>query len=206
MVWNADYRIFNIPFSLNGSITPTPGTVSSSGVTTVTPTVTTMYRGTFTPTGSLDGIPSNWLIPVTCNATLTVLDSPPPAQNCSSQLFCSGSAVYRQNTNCTNTLVQTCQYGCSNGACLGAPSPTGFLRVRPALVRSGDSTWVEWSASQVSSCTVTGGSDSWTGASGMNQSSAIRSQTTYTLSCQGLDGSTISRSAVVNITPIFHEP
>lgn len=209
MAWNSDYRIFNIPFSLSGVISPGPGSVAGSGITTVSPSVSTTYTGTFTPTGSLDGIPSNWLTPVTCSSLITVLQSNPGPTNCSVQNFCVGASVYRQNADCTNTLVQTCTYGCSNGVCLGAPSPTAFIRLRPSLVRSGEATTVEWSASQVSSCTVTEDnpaiSDSWSGSSGSQTSSGITSRTTYTLSCTGLDASSISRTAEVNISPVPDE-
>lgn len=204
--WNSSYQVLGIPYSVAGTISPAPGAVAQSGVLSVSPTVSTTYSGTFTPTGSLTGIPEEWLTPVTCSAYITVYQGDPGPTSCSAQNFCVGADVYQQSTSCTNTLVQTCTYGCSNGVCLGAPAPTGFLRVRPALVRSGEPTTVEWSASQVSSCTTTGtNGDSWTGASGSQASSNITSQVTYTLSCVGLDSSTIERTAVVNITPIFDE-
>lgn len=206
MAWNSDYRIFNIPFTLTGTISPTPGSVDGSGVTTVSPSVTTTYSGTFTPTGSLAGIPESWLTPVTCSAVLTILPANTGPTNCSVQNFCVGQNVYRQTTSCTNEFIQACPFGCSNGVCLGAPTPTAFLRVRPTLVASGQWTFVEWSASQVSSCTVSGSNgDSWTGSAGIENSSPIVGQTTYTLTCEGVDGSDISRTATVNIAPIFNE-
>lgn len=206
MAWNSDYRIFNIPFSVSGTIAPTPGSVAGSGVTTVAPALTTAYSGTFNPTGSLFGIPSSWLTPITCSAMLTVLPADIGPTNCSEQNFCVGQNVYRQTTSCTNEFVQTCQFGCANGVCLGAPAPTGFLRVRPALVSAGNRTVVEWSASQVDSCDVTGtNGDSWNDSSGTQNSSPITGQTTYTLSCVGLDGSSLTRTAVVNIAPVFDE-
>lgn len=213
--WSANYSIFGIPYGVEGTITATPntsgapGAVGSTGSYQVNPTVTTTYNGTFTPTGTT-GIPSNWLTPIQCNpAQLNVVASNIGPTQCTLQTYCVGSDRYQQSTSCANTLLETCQYGCSNGVCLGPGAPTAFLRVRPALVASGTSTTVEWSASLVSSCSVSENSpsisDSWSGASGSQTSSPITSQVIYTLSCTGLNGTSISRTATVNIAPTFDE-
>lgn len=213
--WSANYSIFGIPYSVNGTITATPntsgapGAVGSTGSYQVNPTVTTTYNGTFTPTGTT-GIPEIWLTPIQCNPTqLNVVAANVGPTQCTLQTYCVGADRYQQSTSCANTFLGTCQYGCSNGTCLGPGAPTAFIRVRPALVASGTSTTVEWSASLVSSCTVTennpGFTDSWTGASGAQLSSPITSQVIYTLSCAGLNGTSISRTATVNIAPTFDE-
>lgn len=213
--WSANYSIFGIPYTVNGTITATPstsgapGAVGSTGSYQVNPTVTTTYNGTFTPTGTT-GIPESWLTPVQCNpAQLNVVASNIGPTQCTLQTYCVGADRYQQSTSCANTFLGTCQYGCSNGTCLGPGAPTAFIRVRPELVASGTTTLVEWSASLVSSCTVTennpGISDSWTGASGSQTSSPITSQVIYTLSCAGLNGTSISRTATVNIAPTFDE-
>ncbi len=207
--WSSNYQIFGIPFPVAGTISPSPGAVAASGVTTVAPPGSVNYTGTFTPTGSLNGIPQNWLTPVTCSSLLTVLPGTPGVAQCAQQNFCVGQDIYQQSTSCTNTFIQRCPYGCANGVCLGPQPPVGFIRVRPSLLRTGDSTIVEWSASNVSSCVVAENNplinDSWTGADGVQASSPISGQTVYTLSCAGLDGSTLGRSATVNITPTFDE-
>jgi hypothetical protein len=209
MSWNSNYQIFGIPFVVTGTITPTPGVVGPSGSTSVSPNVTTTYTGTFSPTGSLNGIPQSWLTPVQCSSLITVLPRDPGPTSCTQQFFCVGTDRYRQETNCTNTFIETCTYGCANGVCLGPPSPSGFIRVRPSLLRSGETTIVEWSTSHTASCSVTENnpniSDSWTGTNGTQTSSPINGQTTYTLSCTGLDGSNLGRSATVNIVPVFDE-
>jgi len=209
MSWNSNYAVFGIPFSMSGSITPAPGAVAASGATTVSPSVSTTYTGTFTPAGEgrlLGDKGSSWFTSVTCSARLTVLPANEVPGSCSVYNFCRGSDVYQRTASCTDRFVRSCAFGCANGVCLGAPAPTGFLRAQPSLVRSGDTTTVEWSATQVSSCTVTGtNGDSWSGRSGTQTSGDITSRTTYTLSCIGLDESVLEMTAVVNVTPIFDE-
>jgi hypothetical protein len=209
MSWNSNYAVFGIPFSMSGSITPTPGAVAASGATTVSPSVSTTYTGTFTPAGEgrlLGDKGSSWFTPVTCSARLTVLPANEVPGSCSVYNFCRGSDVYQRTASCTDQFVRSCAFGCANGVCLGAPAPTGFLRAQPSLVRSGDTTTVEWSATHVRSCTVTGSNgDSWSGRSGTQTSGDITSRTTYTLSCIGLDESVLEMTAVVNVTPIFDE-
>jgi len=83
-----------------------------------------------------------------------------------------------------------------------------FIRLHggPPLVASGDTVNVNWQVTDVRSCEVTGNNgDAWSGASGAQISSPITAQTIYTLTCIGLDDSTVTRSATVNITPIFQE-
>ena len=146
---------------------------------------------------------------------------------------CDGSSTIVSTTvtaQCTTSVTRTTcapnpPYFCSAGSssCLTVgPSfgPNGELRVSPSLVPSGAFTRVFWNVSNVSTCTVTGDNplqDTWTvvgnvvnnwistaGAEGMT-SSPIVARTTFSLSCIGLDSSTISDTAVVNILPVFEE-
>lgn len=138
---------------------------------------------------------------------------------CVSQNICSGDTVI---DSCTSEVVQSCTSGtiCSAGACVVPPPPsasafgsfTGHLTVKPALVHAGEKTRVYWNISEVidSTCSVTGSNgDSWTGLafSGTSgkQTSAIISQTIYTLTCTGVDNSTFSETATANIIPVFQE-
>lgn len=196
--------------SYSGSINNGIGSVPQSGSTPIAPLVTTTY--TFSGTVSVFFVP---LQNFSCSVTVVPGQVPPPAAttdegaggSCVSGYSCSGNDLYYQ-AQCRGRgqLIQTCAYGCSGGACLVPPPPSGSIRAVPALVRNGDKVQVTWSAANVSSCTVSGSnSDSWSGASGSQLSAAIVAQTTYTLSCTGLDGSTFVQSAVVNIIPIFQE-
>jgi hypothetical protein len=88
-------------------------------------------------------------------------------------------------------------------------SPILDLRVIPSLVRSGNTTQVNWSAQNVRSCTVTApNGDTWTGVQsplGGKTSRAITAETTYTLSCIDLNGSTLTKAATVRILPTWRE-
>lgn len=187
----------------------------SMGTLPVTPPQTTSYVLIGTPpkqeqrievAGFLpgsQGTPRSW-----CYAQLLVGEgtTTPNAFSCSPGYYCSASDLYYKTTQCTDQFIQTCTYGCSGGACLGVPPPSGSIQVAPQLLRSGELTQVTWSATNVSSCSVSGNNgNSWTGTSGSQISSPIVTQTVYTLSCAGLDGSTFIQSATVNLIPIFQE-
>lgn len=129
------------------------------------------------------------------------------------------------DASCNATYANTtCSYICSAGACVPPPAPqfnggSGHLRVAPSVVRNGSKTRVFWDVLYVTSCTVSGGGDSWSGAAaGCNssthectsggsgvQSSAITSHRTYTLSCTGLDNSTVTETKSVDIVPTYQE-
>lgn len=139
--------------------------------------------------------------------------------SCGSAYFCQGNDLYQNvpssgggidGGQCTATFVQTCAYACTSGQCIGPSAPTVALwSVLPVLVRSSERTTITWQAQNVASCTVTGSNgDSWSGLSGHQISRPIIAQTTYTILCQGLSGAippSITRSAIVNIVPIFRE-
>lgn len=146
---------------------------------------------------------------------------------CISQFFCSGSDRtgdgigddrWRRTEQCTESFSESCSWGCVNGQCLLAPSGAVDVRVVPALVRSKGTTVVSWSATNVSACIIDENNpdinDSWSGGtmgcaggtcSGSIGSSAITQQTRYTLRCTGLNGSSYTDSATVNILPVFIE-
>ncbi len=138
---------------------------------------------------------------------------------CVSQNICNGNNIV---DSCTNAVVQSCTSGtiCSAGACITPPPPgdaafggfTGHLTAKPALVHAGDTTKVYWNISNVvdSSCSISGGNgDHWSGSAFSGSSGkttkTITSQTIYTLTCTGVDNSTITETATVNIIPVFQE-
>lgn len=131
--------------------------------------------------------------------------------------YCSGNNVV---DSCGN-IVETCRPGlfCSGGQCIARPSqrffsaPTASLKAVPTLIARNDVTNVSWSAANVARCTVTGsnGDGPWTcvaarcDATTTKASSPITGETTYTLSCTGLDDSTLTKSATVKLVPVFKE-
>jgi hypothetical protein len=147
----------------------------------------------------------------TCNAGYHLVGDQCVPGLCSPAFVCRGNDLHQvTGEECTDeAFVQTCSYACASGACILPPPPSGSIRVSPSLVRQNDTTQVIWSASNVSSCNVTENNpdiaDAWTESSGEETSSPITQRTTYTLSCTGIDGSTLTRTATVNLIPVFEE-
>jgi hypothetical protein len=177
-----------------GSLTP-----DTSGSTSVAPSQTTDYTGT----ASAGGVQN------TCPASLTV--------SCTPAYSCSGHTIQRTDSSCNVINVATCVAPafCSAGSsvCLYPPPQfnssgqySGHLQVNPSILPEGSTTTVHWNISNVASCSVTGSNgDSWSGATGSHTSAAITQQTNYTLSCTGLDGSSINESQMVDVVPLFQE-
>ena len=122
---------------------------------------------------------------------------------------CVGNSAHN---SCTGVDIPCGSLVCSAGVCFPAEEydpPSGSIQVKPPLVRTNGTTQVVWSASDVSSCTVSENNplinDAWTGASGNNPSSPITRASTYTLFCMGLDGSNLTKTASVRLPPAARE-
>ncbi len=210
------------------TLPPIVGNVAWASSVTLAPNVTTTYTLTGTR-GYAYGQPTSF----SCSVTVTV--NPPAcvptsvcsggnvtnsctgavtqlcsygcsAGACSCVNICSGNNVVN---SCTGALVQTCSYACSSGSCVAPPPPTVSFQVTPKLLKSGRTAVVTWSSTNTTACTVTEDNpnitDSWTGTSNTRTTSAIAEQTTYRLSCTGLDTSVVTRSLTVNIVPTWQE-
>ena len=190
-------------FSINtiGSVTP-----NTPGSTSVSPAQSTDYTGTAIGTGGTTNCHANTGTPP---GTLNV--------SCTPSYTCSGNNIRYTNASCSVATTATCTAPafCSTGSsiCLYPPPSfnqsdglTGHLEVHPSIVPQGQTTTVSWNVSNVSSCSVAGtNGDSFSGLSGNHTSGNILQQTTYTLTCAGLDGSTVNESQVVNVLPAFEE-
>ncbi len=126
---------------------------------------------------------------------------------CTAINYCVGSTLWHRDAECATNAIQTCSSGCTAGACIGTAAPGVVAwQVRPPLVASGDTANVNWQVTSVRSCEVTGNNgDAWSGSSGAQVSSTITAQTVFTLTCIGLDNSTVTRTGTVNILPVFCE-
>ncbi len=147
----------------------------------------------------------------------------PSTNKCETQ--CTYSCQGNQITSSCPGYPVTCSGGtpfCQAGSpiCHVNPPPplpphaAVHLTVSPALVRKGSTTHISWDIQNVRSCSVTGtnGVDSWSDSNPVGSessrnviSSGLIQQTIYTLNCTGLDNSTYTESATVNIVPIFKE-
>lgn len=108
-----------------------------------------------------------------------------------------------------SSLYANCFYGCDAATATCRESdgtPAVSITVTPSLVRSGNTTVVNWVATRVRTCTVTAtNADTWTGHNGTQTSRAITSMTTYTLTCTRDNGTQLTDTATVNIIPVFNE-
>jgi hypothetical protein len=108
------------------------------------------------------------------------------------------------------TVLQKVAYNlCTTGAGNTGPpppSPEVSFFVTPIIVRSGNTVTVSWAGRYVRTCTVTGtNGDMWRSNGGSEVSSLINEKTTYTLQCIGLNNSSVTKTAVVNIVPAYFE-
>lgn len=129
------------------------------------------------------------------------------------QPYCDidGKTLLWQDSQCRD-FSQVCPYQCVDGACVDADEMS--ITVNPSLVRKGETTFVKWSALGVTNCTVRGSNDdggsAWAcsglacGPQHTNQSRAIHSRVTYTLSCL-IGGQTQNKQAIVDVIPTFQE-
>ena len=122
----------------------------------------------------------------------------------------SGSAVVSPISDTTYSIV--CNYP-GNYSPTTVQSSVGVIVLNPALsisanpesVRSGRSSAITWSATNVDSCTITGPNGfSYNTVSGSAETGPLTQQSTYILVCQNAGG-TVSASAVVTIIPSFEE-
>lgn len=117
-----------------------------------------------------------------------------------------GSCVLSGNTGNFNSNGNA---GNGNGAGNGNVTPDLSLRAIPSLVQRGGTSRIHWSATNVSSCTVSGtNGDSWSGREspiGGETSSPIMQRVDYTLRCLDSSGAAFLRQASVNILPAWLE-
>ncbi|TSC68213.1 MAG: hypothetical protein G01um101456_719 [Parcubacteria group bacterium Gr01-1014_56] len=103
-----------------------------------------------------------------------------------------------------------------NGVCNATPPPNsscplpsfGSFSADPSRVKSGNTTSLNWSVSNATVCSISGGGLSLSnlGISGTRQTNAITQKTIFTLTCQnGVGGPSSSKEATVSIVPTYEE-
>jgi hypothetical protein len=123
-----------------------------------------------------------------------------------------GSQSVSPSVTTTYTLACTGDGGSTNDSvtitvnAAPAPVPTATLLVSPSTIDQGQSATLNWSSTDATSCTASGG---WSGskATGGTQTVSPGATTTYTLSCNGDGGSANdSVTVTVNQPPVATEP
>lgn len=94
-----------------------------------------------------------------------------------------------------NSSVQS---AAASATTLTDPAPTVSLSATPASVASGGTSTLNWSATNATACTASGGWSGARGTSGSTATAALAASTTYTLSCSG-SGGTASASTTVTV-------
>jgi hypothetical protein len=91
-------------------------------------------------------------------------------------------------------------------------APAADIVAVPSLVKQGQRSNISWSATGVSACAIAGtNGDSWScvgaacNATTTERSEAIQAQTIYSLSCTGLDSSSLNQSVTIGVVPNFCE-
>jgi hypothetical protein len=141
-----------------------------------------------------------------CSPGYTRVNGTCEPTTCSASYICSGSNLYHQDATCSATFVHTCTYGCATNACLFG----GDVRATPLIVRQGETATIAWRlireatgpTVEPTSCSVVGtNGDTWSGANGSHETSALSAKTTYTFSCDGraLD------NVIIHILPSWRE-
>lgn len=136
-------------------------------------------------------------------------------RGCFDVFFCVGNDLYRGYSSgqyqCQERFVRSCAYGCAVNACIDTPPAPEIIlwQVAPTLGVKGYTTNIKWKAENVESCMVTGtNGSSWSGTESpeAGRQDTVQAETTYSLSCIGLDGETpVTRSTTVRLTPIHNE-
>ncbi len=87
--------------------------------------------------------------------------------------------------------------------------PTAQIFARPILVKKTKRANIVWLSAYTKSCSVSGsngdGGAGWSGINGDHISSEIVTQTTYNLTCEGLNGEQITDSVTVRLVPEWQE-
>jgi len=79
------------------------------------------------------------------------------------------------------------------------------IAATPILVRAGASSLIQWETRNMELCEVTGPAFAESGVQGSSEATNILSQSTYTLSCSGLDGQDYVDETTVRIAPVWQE-
>ncbi len=155
------------------------------------------------PTVSLSANPTS----VTSGGTTTLSWSTTNADTCTASGGWSGSRSVNGSAqsgalSATTTFTLSCN-GPGGGAVARATvsttagaSPSVQLTANPPGVAPGGTTSLSWTATNVTSCTASGG---WSGVkalTGSETSSAINADQTYQLSCTGTNGNAVSMTTV----------
>ena len=183
----------------NDATATIPTNQTTSGLIILTPLDDDIAEGTETVRPRIRDL-ANYNLGSPDRITLTIQDN---------DAVCSNTCLNGNVVTCTGQLVEECSFSCGSGICIPPPSPEIITwTVLPLLVHRGDEVTLTWNTDYTTGCTITRSN----GASfeGLNTAGTrvdtITQETTYVLSCEGLDETTLtSPSKTVRIVPDWQE-
>src|SRR5262249_7302533 len=113
---------------------------------------------------------------------------------------------------CKERKNQSCTWGCGGGGCLPAPTGTGNITATPLLVRSGETSRIQWTTENMKADTCLVSEDnpeitnSGSDITGAFTSGILQRRTIFTLICTDVGDRLFTDSVTVNIIPVFQEP
>lgn len=210
-------RTFSVPFSVSVNTAPSPPTITGSCV--VGTANTYYFRSTDAQGNTLfyenrfNGVPATERLPaVGYVASGTQLSTVRVRTTPGSESIQARATDSLGSASAWNTQVIPCVVPCSHCTYDGGP-PSRMLTVSSPLVYPGDQVILSWDLENVTNCAITSNhadGDSWTWDTvrtvASAQTSPITETTTYTMTCDRVDGSALDPiTARVDLVPLFEE-
>jgi hypothetical protein len=198
--WNNDSSVDQ--FIPSSGYVPSGTTLSASRTYSTTGTKTVGVRG------EDEGRQlSSWK-----TVTFTCADTPSATAQCSDSADNDGDGLTDLlDSDCTGSS-DTSEFSAAIPPPAGPSASAGAdlsIRAVPSIVKRGNTSQINWSATGVTSCTTAApNGDAWTGLLSPvlgRTSRLIDARTIYTLRCIDSSGNTHTRTATVNILPVWRE-
>lgn len=210
-------RTFSVPFSISVNTAPAQPTITGSCIVGTTNTFyfrstdaqgdTLFYEDLFNSEITPERLPGVGYVASGTQLSTTRTRATPGSESIQARATDSLGSVSTWNTQVIPCVVP-CSHCVYNG---GAPS--SIFTVSSPLVYPGDQVILSWDLENVTNCAITSNhadGDSWTWDTvrtvASAQTSPITETTTYTMTCDRVDGSALDPiTARVDLVPLFEE-
>lgn len=186
------------------------GYVGSSGVTSVAPGSSTNYTGTVSGPGGTASCSGNQTLTIhrSCAWNGGTISHGQSVTAYQSAFLPHGSTCVSQARICNEgNLSGSYQYASCTVETIPPPPTSVSISANPPVIYRNASTKLSWASNGATSCTVTGGGESWTGTASPahgQMTGAIFGEVVYLITCQN-DGGSTSASTTVKILPSYEE-
>jgi endoglucanase len=203
--------LYTAPSTMPASASVSITAVSQADQTKSATATLTITAPTPTPTVTLAVNPTS----INSGASSTLTWSSTNATSCtasggwSGAESTSGAQSVSPTATATYTLNCTGTGGSANASATvtvnaATPAPTVTLTANPVTITAGGSSTLQWSTTNATSCTASGG---WNGSEATSGTKSVTpsATTTYTLTCSGAGGSS-DASATITVNPATPKP